>query len=397
MNPESKAHDHVNEGEKFENLMLFIIDNGGAVINHYYVDNTTLAFLLNGGGAKSTREFLTKTNAAYVYAVGNLGTTAGAYYTALGLGAPSQGAALPETLTTLRAKTVAMDQALNGLTGINDTDHTGATALKGLPVAGGSNKLTWTPSTASNTTDWGANAAITMELLPVRLDVIINNKQTNYNEAGAYQIEEIAILYGGYKTQLFAAASGNAGQKYVPAYAGSEVGYFRSGLSTWTTLLATPTHGAAITTQLPALSQTYVAPYMGGTYGAGGAASTENFQKTFYIYNNVNPFDAGSANNDFKSELQKTKSPIVTVRANNGTDDLFYSAILSEYYDMSSYATKYLQNGYKYTVTLNLKGDAKTGGGGDPDPEKPVVDGYVDVLVTAATWQAGASIIKDFE
>jgi hypothetical protein len=59
-------------------------------------------------------------------------------------------------------------------------------------------------------------------------------------------------------------------------------------------------------------------------------------------------------------------------------------------------ATKTIEPGKSYTVTLNLKADIGSGGGGVIDPETPVLEGDVEITITSAAWTP-VPVSKDFK
>ena len=401
-NPRTKAIDNLQEGEKIEDLMLLFVDGAGNILNNYYVNTTSDPSIadLEGSSAltKGDREFSTKTNTLYVYAIANLGARA-QYFTAdiLGTTDPGDGKAITaKTIDAVKAdaKINLSTHEMNGL-GLGGA----VTPTVGFPATGTSALLTWVANGNSDNTMYGATAEVQLVLLPVRFDVTVENNMTNQNAADAYEVTEVAVLYSAYETYLFEHSTGAAGQKYVLpfSYKTPTANYYRSGLADWVKLdEANTAAGFAAGTSISSQDAKLRAAWNGAT----------PFGQTFYIYNSITPTKI--APDTSVPSAWVNKSPIITIKAQRKvttTDVMYFSVIMNAQNDMremldgnnNPVTNQWTKNGHRYYVNIKLTGNAETHPGGTTDPEIGVSPGALEVQIKAAGWVAGGTIDKEIK
>lgn len=125
-------------------------------------------------------------------------------------------------------------------------------------------------------------------------------------------------------------------------------------------------------------------------------ATTKQFTRTFYAY--APP--TGTARYTFDRD-GKTIAPvaIATLVGRCYSDESIYPIYYPVQFSGDEDATvgsEPMERGKHYKVTLNLKGDFSTGGGGVTDPERILKAAEVVVTVTAAQWEAVVPIVKEF-
>lgn len=216
-----------------------------------------------------------------------------------------------------------------------------------------------------------ATVAIQMQLIPSRIDVYINNNMTKYDAAGAngsMVLNDVGVLNsGGWSSPV---------PNFVPAATiPSLAPYYRSGFNGYPSFPAT---GVAV---LPSL----LAPWAANastTFVPTAATPTQpanfndQFTYTFYALPNIG------------------RTEIVSLRATLGTGGGYvYFPI---HFDTADTDFLTFENGKRYILTVNLNGDATTGGGGGTDPEIPITSAFVTVEVIPAEWDIKTLPSKDF-
>lgn len=364
-NDDDQSSDYTSDRITLADAMIFITDLGGKILNHYHVGTTSE--LTNG------KFYPTKTNARRVFVLGNVGGES-AYNTALG---------------TITDNSTTIDQIQAKVTVLSSIDQDGGSGAK-LFVAGYSDELAWQyVSTDQNVERWESKVSITLEPIAVKLNVTVTNNQKNYSNdpSDSYVLQDISLLYSAVESHMIADLNvTDAGVKYAvkkPSSYTKDSEYYTSGLATgWNTYNSDTTALKYYT----AINNTQLRANWGFTGGDGAGNPADQVKKhTFYAYAGAK--DAG-------------KPMVVTARASTtvaGKDENVYFSVLLDASDgLSDKDPKWASNGRCYRINITLKGDAKTGGGGTVDPEKPVVEGFVEIKVEEAKWQV-VTIDKTFE
>lgn len=212
-----------------------------------------------------------------------------------------------------------------------------------------------------------AEAEVTMNLLPAKLNVTVVNSMENYDfedgEKGLI-LNDVAILYSAGFSHWVAATENGTDFYPLTTAVVSPAKYFRSGFLGW---------DEEITAQndvFADLCQTW-------------ADTEEDFKETFYTY----PIASGA----------HSKNTILVVRATwhgedgTATPEYRYFPVHFTTSDVGE-----LVSGREYNVTITLSGDAEAGGGSVIDPEDEVVTAYFTVAVEIAAWEATTPIVKEF-
>ena len=216
-----------------------------------------------------------------------------------------------------------------------------------------SSAINFSDATASG--DPLAKVDIQLKPIPARIDVKVVNDMDNWTTAesgGLIEIEGVAILYSaGYSHYV---------PTFIPSIAAvagfeSTGEYYRSGIAGWTSEENSSVYAA--------LDKAW-------------DVSSGDFAETFYALPGGAAFD---------------KNTIVTVYGSYNGEDFYWPAHFS-----STDLKRVLENGKFYTLTINLGGNALSGGGGTIDPEEEVVGAFITVNISSSGWGSTISLDKPF-
>ena len=299
----------------------------------------------------------TEVNNAYVFVLNAMGGVMDKFYVA-----PEDVPAVTERPTTTAAKKVyVLGNTGNVASFASVANEAGLKAeiakLENLAAS----DIWLQESAAINFSDETAGGAplatvdIELKPIPARIDVKVINDMDNWSTAQdgeLIQIDGVAVLYSaGYSHYVptfipsIAAAS-----EFEPA-----ANYYRSGIDGWA-------------------SVTNSSVYAG--LNKAWDASSGNFEETFYA------LPGGAAHG---------KNTIVAVYGSYNGEDFYWPAHFS-----STDLKRVLENGKFYTLTINLGGNALSGGGGTIDPEEEVVGAFITVNISSSGWGSTISLDKPF-
>lgn len=339
-----------DQAATINDLTVFILGPANEIRSKVYIDVVANDYDPTGTDiTKGNVEIPTTTTARHVYVVGNMGsdltTDSDLFGTAVTTLAQLQTAYLELTAST----------------------STTALWIEGHTIT----PLEFTGTASDGTSPLATPASIQMHLIPSRVDVYVNNNMIHYGDAGSMLLNNVSFLNSAGWTSPVPYSSNN----YTPAdNIASLAPYYRSGIGDYPSFPAT---GVSL---LSTLTSAWVP---GGSFVPTVATPTQSaefveaYNKTFYALPGVN------------------RTEIVTVVATlaDGLTKVYFPV----HFILTGDAGMVFESGKRYVMTINLNGDATTGGGGGTDPEIPVVNAYVTVVVTAAAWDLKDLPAKNFQ
>jgi hypothetical protein len=322
-------------------VTILIVNAANQIISKYWYANPTALATAN------TDELITTTTLAeHVYILANLSSSTTVETTGM----------FASVSTLAQAQAVLYDL--------------GSVSATNLPAFGKTaSALVFAPDGSGKQT---ATTSVTLNLIPARIDVYVNNNMTNYSDLAAVEMKDIGIIFSGKEAYLFPKATPTF-HKTTYVDNTTSLGLFASA-GVYTTY---PSYVPTIhTTGYTNLVSNWV---VGGAWDDSPGVSSEpatfneQYTKTFYVF------------------PVKDKNLIVTARSTfkAGAGAL---AGTNKYYPVhfgtSDVGNLVVESGNKYELTINLNGDATdgTGGGGTPDPEVPVTNAFVTISVSINPW-----------
>jgi hypothetical protein len=366
------------QAANLKNAMVFILGASNDILSWHYFNRTEIA-------SPPNKALATTTSATYVWVFCNLGDSA-AYVTKFGA---------CRSLTDLQAVQGEVKDINNGL-GQNDDF--------GIWMVGThSGKLQFSPPTGGK--DPEAQAVVDLKLIPSRIDVTVHNQMKNYlknpakGAAGhedfpkSLQLKDVSIIYSAARNYLFPKI--NAGDtSFIPAYV-STPKYYAAGLDPESQ--ASPLYNLVKgTMEYVPLDATNKFSNLFADWDAfKSGQNNEIFTKTFYAL----PADTtytGANRGELTLLIRAEHSTRRASTAQTAPCDSLQSMYFSVFFDMADVVKRRLDNGEFYNITVNLKGDAESTGGGTTNPNQPVLNANVIVTVNAGKWDKINPIQKTF-
>lgn len=192
--------------------------------------------------------------------------------------------------------------------------------------------------------------SVTMSFVPARIRVTVVNSMTN-NVPVKITLDEISIINASSQSLLFN-ASGTLDM--------TNKAYFWGMADRTTPSFANVPTGMAVKNYYTELYSETEKPF-------------------FYVFSNKEASYGG--------DIQPT---IVVLKGTFNSNPIYFPVRFD-----GRDVLEHIESGKSYDLTINLKGDASTGGGGTDDPTVPVTSSFVQITVTNATWVT-SGISKEF-
>ena len=322
------------DGSAIGDVTVLITNADNRIINKYWYPSTTALGTASGDG-----NIKTTTLAKRVYIVGNMSET------------NSVESGIFASVSTLSAA-----QAL--LYNLADID------AENLPIYGASGSDLAFVNVSGEMT---ASTTVTMELIPARVDVYVNNNMTDYAQADAVELDGVGVIFSAKQSYLFPNAGG-----FVAPYAVAS-NYFASGI------VGYPGQVSAEHTEHTALFGEWADNSSDSWASSPGVSSQPSgflsqFSKTFYVFPG-----------EEKNLIVAAKSTFAAGNAEFAGSSKYYPV----HFNTADVGNVSLENGKRYVLSINLNGDANdgTGGGGTDNPEIPVTSSYITVTLIPASWE----------
>jgi hypothetical protein len=125
------------------------------------------------------------------------------------------------------------------------------------------------------------------------------------------------------------------------------------------------------------------------------ATNSKLFEKTFYAL----PADTAAAGKNAEEVTLLIRAEHSTHRTSSapGVRDSIQSIYFPVTFNHSDVVGRRLDNGQHYTITVDLKGNAETTGGGSTNPHVPVLNAFVTVKVNSGKWDQITAVKKVFQ
>lgn len=348
-------------------LTVFVVNAGGSIIDSEYF----LASTLDAAGKKDIE---TTTDAKYLIVVANTGADLRA--TKFNV----------STVAALKAATVSLNEAVVLTTaGAAETSATQRIMLQGQSL-----DFTF----VDNAGDMEATTSVAVSPIPARLNVkVVNNMATTVPGAvwadGYVKFESISILYSA--NNNFAVPTVGSDRtvadnyNYVIPAATATAPYYISGFDPtvatdeWDVLMdASSVAQNAFATSAPLT-------YLNRAWTTSDpATAATDFSGTFYA------LPGGGAHSAYPTIA------VVGWYDQDGDAGTVYAPQRFFWHArMSGSDVAIMENGHQYDATITLSGDFTNGGGGVPDPDDEIVEGTVEVTITAAGWPTAIVIDKE--
>ncbi len=345
-NPKSRASIDTStsdEDSKINDLTVFVFRNNGELdATPVYVDAATL----NSTGIPTING---TTLAKSIYVISNTGSfTSGAFKNV-------------QQLSDLQQ--IAMQLDKNPNTGSNCISQN-------VWMSGSTTSLLPNGTSANGVEQKKAN--VQLYFVPAKVYVIVKNQMSYYSATGNTLLDGATVVNGGSWTRFTVEGTP---QDYRPSRAelttATKTPFYYNGVD------INPSHYADAPDAYngkPDYATNAIYNYTSSEF-----AKTTNFEAVpnaeqgFYIF-------PGITNNSTYLSVYGRFSPL---GANDASAVPYYWSVA---FNGSDGILSSLDSGKKYIVTITLKGNANTGGGGDEDPTREVTDVNIDVTVQVAHW-----------
>lgn len=211
--------------------------------------------------------------------------------------------------------------------------------------------------------DFVATKTVTLTFIAARITVKVVNQMDNYGATGSVVLNSVAVMNARGESLLFPASEGTSlipstfhtGKSYYEGLADDSFTYYPLDFSMETSLLSN--------TLSDVTNDTYY----------------------YYVFEN-------------NATTPSAYPTIVTlVGTKSDGKPIYWPVHLASYESWASGSmTAGVLRGNSYDITINLTGDAVTGGGGTEDPTYPIVNGSVNVSVELTPWTA-VPLDKEFK
>lgn len=267
---------------------------------------------------------------------------------------------------------------------LDGNPNTGSNCVSGNVWMSAYSVLTDEPAPAPDGTA-RKTATAQLKYVPAKVYVIVNNQMTNYGATANTLLDGIAIVNGGTWTRFVASSieSNLASVDFTPTRAQMPAGapFFYNGID-----VASPY------ADYPGTSDYVVKPVYKYTDTDGDFVTMNNFVSTTLAapYGKVVKMGATDGFYVFPSITTNKTWATVYGRFAAGGAEAAGPGAEARYWSLcfggeDGIATD-ITSGNKYVVTITLKGNATTGGGGTTDPTDEIVNAYVDITVEPALW-----------